>query len=96
MGALKKSELSHQHHRVITHKEALAYFNHDVQPETVLRYIKAEGLPAVQRGRLYFIEAEALFNWQLRRGSEDWKKSPLSFCVSREARGTETFTYTVA
>ena len=61
----------HQHRRVITHKEAPAYFNHDVQPETVLRYIKEEGLPAVQRGRLYFIEVEALFDWQLRRRSDD-------------------------
>ena len=47
-----------------------AYFNYDVQPETILRYIKEEGLPATQRGRLYFIEVEDLFGWQLRRSDK--------------------------
>jgi len=60
-------EQLHRHRRVITHKEAPAYFNYDVQPETILRYIKEEGLPATQRGRLYFIDVEVLFAWQLRR-----------------------------
>ena len=46
-------------------KEAPAYFNYDVQPETIIRYIKEEGLPATHRGRLYFIEVEDLFEWQL-------------------------------
>ena len=51
--------------KVITHKEAPAFFNYDVQPETVIRYIKEEGLPATMRGRLYFIRLEDLFEWQL-------------------------------
>ena len=72
MGPLEETvarlrEQLHRQRRVITHKEAPAYFNYDVQPETILRYIKEEGLPAVQRGRLYFIEVEALYAWQLRR-----------------------------
>ena len=60
-------EQLHRHRKVITHKEAPAFFNYDVQPETILRYIKEEGLPATQRGRLYFIEVEDLFAWQLGR-----------------------------
>ncbi len=60
----------HTHRKVITHKEAPAYFNYDVQPETILRYIKEEGLPATQRGRLYFIEVEDLFAWQLGRSDK--------------------------
>lgn len=63
-------EQLHRHRKVITHKEAPAYFNYDVQPETILRYIKEEGLPAVQRGRLYFIEVEDLFEWQLGRNDK--------------------------
>ena len=58
-------EQLHQHRKAITHKEAPAFFNYDVQPETILRYIKEEGLPATQRGRLYFIDLEDLFSWQL-------------------------------
>ena len=57
----------HRQRKVITHKEAPAYFNHDVQPETIIRYIKEEGLPATMRGRLYFIDIEELFEWQLGR-----------------------------
>ncbi len=53
--------------KVITHKEAPAFFNYDVQPETVIRYIKEEGLPATMRGRLYFIRLEDLFDWQVGR-----------------------------
>ena len=53
--------------KVITHKGAPAFFNYDVQPETVIRYIKEEGLPATQRGRLYFIRLEDLFEWQVGR-----------------------------
>ena len=53
---------------MITHKEAPAFFNHDVKPETVIRFIKEEGLPVVQRGRLYFIRLEDLFEWQMGRG----------------------------
>lgn len=53
--------------KVITHKEAPAFFNHDVQPETIIRYIKEEGLPATMRGRLYFIKLEDLFDWQMGR-----------------------------
>ena len=47
--------------QVITHKEAPAYFNYDVSPETIIRYIKHEGLPATQKGRLYFISLPELF-----------------------------------
>lgn len=61
-----REQLQHQR-KVITHKEAPAFFNHDVKPETVIRYIKEEGLPAVQRGRLYFIRLEDLFEWQMGR-----------------------------
>jgi hypothetical protein len=60
-------EQLHKYRKVITHKEAPAFFNYDVQPETIIRYIKEEGLPATQRGRLYFIEVEDLFAWQLGR-----------------------------
>lgn len=60
-------EQLHRHRKVITHKEAPAYY--DVQPETIIRYIKEEGLPATQRGRLYFIEVENLFAWQLGRNN---------------------------
>ena len=63
-------EQLHRHRKVITHKEAPTFFNHDVQPETILRYIKEEGLPATQRGRLYFIKVEDLFEWQLGRRNE--------------------------
>ena len=40
--------------QVITHKEAPAYFNYDVSPETIIRYIKHEGLPATQGGFTLF------------------------------------------
>ena len=70
LGPLKQSlhdtrEQLQKQRKVITHKEAPAFFNYDVQPETVIRYIKEEGLPATQRGRLYFIRLEDLFDWQL-------------------------------
>ena len=70
LGPLQKSlddlhEQLQKQRTVITHKEAPAFFNYDVQPETVIRYIKEEGLPATMRGRLYFIRLEDLFDWQL-------------------------------
>ncbi len=34
----------HTHPNVITHKEASVYFNYDVQPETILRYIDDSSL----------------------------------------------------
>ena len=72
LGPLQQSlhdlrEQLHKQRKVITHKEAPAFFNHDVQPETVIRYIKEEGLPATLRGRLYFIRLEDLFEWQAGR-----------------------------
>ena len=51
--------------KVITHKEAIHYFNGDVTPETVLRYIHEEALPAQKVGRLYFIRIDDLFAWQM-------------------------------
>ena len=62
------SEKLTRQRKVITHKEAPAFFNYDVRPETVIRFIKEEGLPATQRGRLYFIRLEDLFEWQMGRG----------------------------
>ena len=54
----------HEQRRVITHKEAPAFFNHEVTPETVVTYIKERGLEATKRGRIWFIELEDLFEWQ--------------------------------
>ena len=58
----------HEQRAVITHKEAPAYFNHEVKPETITGYIRNEGLPATKRGRLWFIRVEDLQEWQAGRG----------------------------
>ena len=61
--------------QVITHKEVPAYFNYDVSPETIIRYIKHEGLPETQKGRLYFISLPELFAWQLGGGGMSTSKT---------------------
>ena len=57
----------HEQRPVITHKEAPAYFNHEVKPETITGYIRNEGLPATKRGRLWFIRVDELQEWQAGR-----------------------------
>lgn len=53
--------------RVITHKEATAYFDEDVKPATIIEYIYYRGLPAYKNGRKWFIYLEDLFDWQIGR-----------------------------
>lgn len=51
--------------RVITHKEATAYFDEDVKPATIIEYIQYRGLPAYKNGRKWFIYLEDLLDWQI-------------------------------
>lgn len=50
---------------VITLKQATTYFDEYVKPETVLSYVHYEGLPAVKRGRLWFVYVQDLLDWQI-------------------------------
>lgn len=57
---------------VLTHKEvAYDYLNGEVSPETVVRYIKEEGLPATKRGRLWYVEVEKLEQWLRRQDDSE-------------------------
>ncbi|MCH8246412.1 MAG: hypothetical protein IH951_08395 [Bacteroidetes bacterium] len=51
--------------RVITHRQAIHYFDSRVTSETILEYIWWCGLPASKRGRLWFIQIEDLYDWLL-------------------------------
>ena len=51
--------------RVVSHKEACVYFDHDVTPNTIMDYIHYRGLPAHKNGRKWFIEVRDLEAWQL-------------------------------
>ncbi|MCH8122075.1 MAG: hypothetical protein IH853_03030 [Bacteroidetes bacterium] len=62
--ALLREELRHGR-RVITHRQAIHYFDSRVTPETILEYIWWCGLPASKRGRLWFIQIEDLYDWLL-------------------------------
>ena len=59
--------------RVVSHKEATAYFDEDVSPSTILEYIKFRGLPAHKNGRKWFVYVEDLMDWQI--GRIGWAKS---------------------
>ena len=50
---------------VITLKQATPYFDEYVKPETILSYVHYEGLPAVKRGRLWFVYFQDLLDWQI-------------------------------
>lgn len=50
---------------VVTHKEAArVWFASEVSPATVVRYIHEEGLPATQRGRVWYLRTQDICNWQ--------------------------------
>lgn len=50
---------------VISLKQATAYFDEYVKPETILSYVHFEGLPAIKRGRLWFVYVQDLLDWQI-------------------------------
>lgn len=62
----------HGQRGVITHKEATAYFAHEVKTDRVLDFIKGKNLPqgvtrplpANKVGNVYFIRLDDLFAWQ--------------------------------
>lgn len=51
--------------RVVTYKEAPAFFDYEVKPERIVEYINFRGLPAFKNGRKWFIYLEDLQDWQI-------------------------------
>ncbi len=58
-------DLLRQSRPVITHKIAPLFFDDEVEPETVIDYIKYRGLPAYKNGRKWFIYLADLMDWQI-------------------------------
>lgn len=58
-------DLLRQSRPVITHKIAPLFFDDEVEPETVIDYIKYRGLPAYKNGRKWFIYLSDLMDWQI-------------------------------
>ncbi len=52
---------------VITHKIAPLFFDEEVEPNTVIEYIKFRGLPAYKNGRRWFLYLKDLMDWQIGR-----------------------------
>lgn len=53
---------------VLTHREVAAdYLNGEVTPETVIRYVKEEGLPATKKGRAWYVKKDDLEAWLTER-----------------------------
>jgi len=61
--------------RVITHRQAIHYFDSRVTPETILEYIWWCGLPASKKGRQWHIQLEDLYDWMLGKIGFESRKS---------------------
>ena len=51
--------------RVVTLKQATEFFDSYVKPETILSYIKYEGLPGRKNNRLWHLYVEDIIDWQI-------------------------------
>ena len=89
--ALLREELRHGR-KVITHRQAVHYFDSRVTPETILEYIWWCGLPASKRGRVWFIQIDDLYDWMLGKiGFESTKKTGIKKIIPpRHLRNVNT------
>jgi hypothetical protein len=72
---------------VLSLKQASAYFDHKVTPETIREYIWFCGLPAFKRGRMYFIYRRDLLDFQIGLlGHESRKKDGIKEVVAPRHR----------
>jgi len=50
--------------KVVSHRQAVHYFDSRITPETVISYIH-DGLPAFKRGRIWFMYVQDIFDFQV-------------------------------